>query len=310
MLAMKYLITTGLLLCLLGAPFHGIEAQKDSWIEVSADAEYFRVSMPHQPREENERTRYGPIDANCTRYEVWADGAGYALWALVNKTFNTFQATDPDKYLDDCADLVWEALLKPVRDKLPNDRGARAAMTYVKELPANPLAGREYSVALGDMSGTIRFYIAQTRIFVLLAVNFPGGVWARERFLGSFAVLPNLPIQRPNYGDSKSRGTGKTSEDDPVFQGSEVTQKIRVLNKPPPIYPESARKYGVTGTVVLRAVFSKDGEVTNLYVIRKLPHGLTQAAMRAARAIEFSPAMKDGRPVSQYMELQYNFNVY
>jgi TonB family protein len=307
---MRYLITTGLLLCLPGAPFYRTAAQKDSWIEVTVDAEYFHVSMPYQPREEEERAGHGRITANGKRYEASTEGEGYVLWALVNKTFNAFQASDPDAYLDDCADLVWEALLKPGGDKLPNDRGARAAMTYVKELPAKPLAGREYSVAAGDVVGTIHIYIAQTRIFVLMAVNSRKGQWERARFLGSFAVLPNLPMQRPNYGDPKFGITSTANEDNRVFQGSEVTQKIRVLNKPPPIYPESARKYGVTGTVVLRAVFSKDGEVTNLYVIRKLPHGLTQAAMRAARAIEFSPAMKDGQPVSQYMELQYNFNVY
>ena len=309
MLAMKYLITSGLLLILLG-PFHKTEAQKDSWIEFSAEADYFHVSLPHQPKEENERIGYGQIDANGNRYEASADGGGYVLWALVNKTFNSFQATDPDMYLDECADLVWEAFLKPGRDKLPNDRVARSAMTYVKELTRNSLAGREYSVVIGDKTGTIHIYIAHTRIFVLLAASSPGGVWERERFLGSFTVMATLPIQRPNDGDPKSRDTQTSDYGDKVFPASEVTQKIRVLHKPEPTYTEGARKYAVRGTVVLRAIFSKDGEVTKVDVIRKLPHGMTQAVMRATRGIRFSPAMKDGQPVSQTVELQYNFNLY
>jgi TonB family protein len=82
---------------------------------------------------------------------------------------------------------------------------------------------------------------------------------------------------------------------------------VRVLSKPEPTYTESARKYQITGTVVLRALFSAEGKVTDIYVIKKLPHGLTGATIKAVRGISFTPAVKDGHPVSMYMELQYNF---
>jgi TonB family protein len=307
--SMKFKLTAGLLLCLLGTCVDRTHAQEDRWIEVSADTEYFHVSMPHQPRQENESTGYGQINAIGKRYETATDGAGYALWALVNKNFNAFQATDPEMYLDECADLVWEGLLKPGRDKRPNNLVAWAAMSYVKELPPNPLAGREYTVTIGDKTGTVHIYVAQMRIFVLLAMNSPGGVWARQRFLGSFTVMPSLPIQRPNDGDPKS-GERTTGDQDQVFPASELTQKVKVFHKPEPTYTEGARKYHVNGTVTLRAVFSKNGEVTKVDIIKRLPHGLTQAAMRVTRGIRFTPAMKDGRPVSQYVELQYNFNFY
>jgi TonB family protein len=62
--------------------------------------------------------------------------------------------------------------------------------------------------------------------------------------------------------------------------------------------------------VVLRCVFSKNGEVTNISVMRKLPHGLTGQALDAARRIKFIPAQKDGNPVSMWMQLEYNFNLY
>jgi hypothetical protein len=38
-----------------------------------------------------------------------------------------------------------------------------------------------------------------------------------------------------------------------------VTSKARVLSKPEPTYTEAARKNQITGTVVLRAVFSSGG---------------------------------------------------
>jgi hypothetical protein len=37
---------------------------------------------------------------------------------------------------------------------------------------------------------------------------------------------------------------------------------------------------------------------------------LTEKAISAARMIKFMPAMKDGRAVSQYIQIEYNFNLY
>lgn len=95
-----------------------------------------------------------------------------------------------------------------------------------------------------------------------------------------------------------------------IFTGKEVTQKVRVVSKPEPQYSEAARKAGVTGTVVLRAVFSAEGEVKRIEIARALGYGLTTRAVTAARQIRFTPAMKDGTPVSMYIQLEYNFHLY
>jgi protein TonB len=83
-----------------------------------------------------------------------------------------------------------------------------------------------------------------------------------------------------------------------------------VLEKMEPTYTEAARKAGVSGTVILKGVFSQSGEVKDLVVIRALGYGLTSKAVQAARKIRFVPATKNGQPVSMWMELQYNFNLY
>jgi TonB family protein len=66
----------------------------------------------------------------------------------------------------------------------------------------------------------------------------------------------------------------------------------------------------VVGTVVLRAVLSADGAVKNVRVMQALPYGLTTNCVRAARQIRFRPAETDGNPVSMYIQLEYNFNLY
>lgn len=105
-------------------------------------------------------------------------------------------------------------------------------------------------------------------------------------------------------------GGGGGTDYNRIFRSAEVTSRARVLEKPEPQYTESARKNQITGTVVLRAVFSSSGSVMNISTIRGLPDGLTERAIAAAKQIRFVPAQKDGHPVSMWMQLEYNFNLY
>jgi TonB family protein len=95
-----------------------------------------------------------------------------------------------------------------------------------------------------------------------------------------------------------------------TFAGSQVEQRARVLFKPEPTYTEDARRNQVTGTVMLSVVFASNGDVVQIRAVRTLPYGLTERAIVAARQIKFVPAVKGGHPVSVFMQLEYNFNLY
>lgn len=97
---------------------------------------------------------------------------------------------------------------------------------------------------------------------------------------------------------------------DRIFSGKDVTSKARLISKPEPQYTEDARKNQIVGTVVLKVVFASNGTVTNIRTVSGLPYGLTERAITAARQIKFQPATKDGHPVSMWMQLEYNFNLY
>jgi TonB family protein len=75
-------------------------------------------------------------------------------------------------------------------------------------------------------------------------------------------------------------------------------------------YTEIARLNLLQGTVVLSVVFSNEGKITDIRVIRALPDGLTQRAIRAVKAIRFQPATKDGVPVSVRGTVEFSFNLY
>lgn len=123
------------------------------------------------------------------------------------------------------------------------------------------------------------------------------------------------PGEKGNMGDgSRQLGCcgpgGAPDNEGRTFAGSQVEQRARVLFKPEPQYTEEARRNQVTGTVTLRVVFSSNGEVVQIRAVHTLPFGLTERAITAARQIKFVPAIKGGHPVSMFMQLEYNFNLY
>lgn len=123
------------------------------------------------------------------------------------------------------------------------------------------------------------------------------------------------PGEKGNIGDGSRQtgccGPGGGSDDNGrPFAGSQVEQRARVLFKPEPTYTEEARRNQITGTVMLRVVFASNGDVVQIRAVHSLPFGLTERAITAARQIKFVPAVKGGRPVSVFMQLEYNFNLY
>lgn len=141
--------------------------------------------------------------------------------------------------------------------------------------------------------------------------------------IGSGKGLGIGPGDGPGVGDGRNGNTGGGDKqlgccgpsgggdpDKRTFRGSEVDQRARLLSKPEPQYTEEARRNQISGTVMLRVVFSSSGEVVQIRALNTLPFGLTERAIAAARQIKFVPAMKGGHQVSVHMQLEYNFNLY
>ncbi|HJQ33980.1 MAG TPA: TonB family protein [Pyrinomonadaceae bacterium] len=126
-----------------------------------------------------------------------------------------------------------------------------------------------------------------------------------------FGAARPLPFQdRPE----PPGGGGPGRPNEPIdytrpFRQNEVTKRALITFKLEPGFTEESRRNNVEGVVRLRAVLNASGLVTNISVVKGLPDGLTEKAIAAARQIRFTPAEKDGRAVSQYVVLEYNFTV-
>ena len=99
------------------------------------------------------------------------------------------------------------------------------------------------------------------------------------------------------------------SQRDATITNATSTLKPQIIYKEKAKYTEAARLIRVQGTLLISAVFTADGHVTDVHVIRGLPAGLDNEAIKAVSETVFLPALKDGKPVSFTMSITYSFNL-
>jgi TonB family protein len=302
------------------------------WVNVSPEGEWFTVRMPKQPAAVEQRVQANGLNASGFRYAAAADDqTTFIVWSM--KGFGSIGplgiGSDTVKffpggalYLDDIDELAWELLVTPemerlAREKVDKRRMAEInpGMTYRREFDVSGWAAREYSVRLEKSRGPVYVCADGPQVYIVAALGDDAGDARLKQFVDSFALKRAAPAP-PLLGDGiRSSSGGNTGGDAPVdysrpFRQSEVTKKLLITYKPEPIFTEQARKFNVAGVVRLRAVLHSSGTVQNMVVVKGLPHGLTEKAIAAAKQIRFTPAEKDGHTVSQYVTLEYNFNIY
>ena len=100
------------------------------------------------------------------------------------------------------------------------------------------------------------------------------------------------------------------SAPEPVVYSSSPDLKPTISYQGKALYTVKARDEKVKGRVVLNALFHESGRITDIRVIKALPHGLTEQAIGTAYLIKFTPAIKDGKAVSVRGSLVYDFDLY
>lgn len=84
----------------------------------------------------------------------------------------------------------------------------------------------------------------------------------------------------------------------------------RPRNYTPPAYPPEAERAGIEGQVILTLDIDKQGKVTKAVVTEPGGHGFDEAALEAAKKLEFEPARKaDGTPFAARIRYRYAFTL-
>jgi TonB family protein len=140
------------------------------------------------------------------------------------------------------------------------------------------------------------------------------GVWTlanpRARVFGDLFYLERGGGRGWGRGHRAKRCRHHRRDSRRTYAATEVTSRAVLLSKPEPGYTEEARARGTSGVVTLRMALGADGRVSNIEVLEGLPDGLSERAIDAAERIQFAPAQRDARPVSQWVTAEYVFQLH
>jgi TonB family protein len=84
---------------------------------------------------------------------------------------------------------------------------------------------------------------------------------------------------------------------------------VDIVAKPRPEYTAEGRSLKLEGDVVIDVVFLANGTMQVNHVVSGLGHGLDEAAVRAAQAIKFKPAKREGQPVDFPARVRIEFRM-
>lgn len=173
-------------------------------------------------------------------------------------------------------------------------------LNNAKDLALDGVAGKSF--VFSDGKGMVHFFATKNRLYDFRA----HGAYLDDARITTFFAL--LSLKKQDQTIEVFDGPGSFYETNPldVHRSPDLDSKVRMHSKPDPDYT-AAIKQRISGKVILRCIFTSNGTVTNFIVVQGLPGGLTEKAIEAARQIKFTPATKDGKPVSMWMQLEYRF---
>lgn len=94
----------------------------------------------------------------------------------------------------------------------------------------------------------------------------------------------------------------------PLRVGGDVKAPI-IVNRAQPDYTETARKARIAGVVIVEAIIDKNGNVDEVKVVKGLPMGLADEAVKAVRKWKFKPGTHNGQAVATIFNLTVNFKL-
>lgn len=279
----------------------------NQWARYSGKDEEFSVLLPERPaahsklRPKLASEQRPPSGTDYERgriYGAYADGIVYVIMS--------FDRVGKEK-LDDFIE-EFQKYHRPV-----------SGMMFVRDVTRDDISGKQYRIKLSGVEGVTYFYLTRKHIYVLQAAGDDENNPAVRRFLTSF-TLNGKALVNDIAGDSGeaqsstklvvSSSVSQPSTSDEVFSSKEVTRKAIVVMRPEPQYRDQARMSNATGKIVIRAVLSSSGQVDGIKIVESMPNGMTEGAVEALRNLKFIPAIKDGKFVSQYVQVEYHFGSY
>ncbi len=126
----------------------------------------------------------------------------------------------------------------------------------------------------------------------------------------SFIVFIPVKLNRMNWRPPKTLAAIFTASDIDIIKTKLYEKKPKPLSIPAPKYPESARRAGIEGDVIIKVLVDVDGSILDARIF--LSSGfeeLDNAALEASMKAKFEPATQLGRPVKVWVSIPIKFKL-
>lgn len=251
----------------------------DEWQRYTVAGEEFSVKLPGRPVLSPLQVWVSRLQKKRSENTLLASSEG------VHYTVYSYENPKPRQSLDDfIAEQTTQ--LKPKR-------------VAKRNLKRDGLTGHEYAWIENDRVKIEQYFATKEHLYRFVVTGASADDPRAQQFFSSILFGENP--------EGIAIGDGPGGNGEKIYTAKEVDQKARITRAFPPDYTDEARKNQVTGTVYLKVALSSTGQITHISVVSGLPFGLTERAIAAARKTEFTPAVKDGKNVSMWMQLEYNF---
>lgn len=110
-------------------------------------------------------------------------------------------------------------------------------------------------------------------------------------------------------GDGNGPGDGSGRNGPPPAAIAKTTP-LKITFQPKATYTDDARSNNVQGAVRLKITLLASGQVGSIVPLTRLPNGLTEKAIAAARQIRFEPKTVNGVPITINITREYTFTIY
>jgi protein TonB len=130
--------------------------------------------------------------------------------------------------------------------------------------------------------------------------------------VGAGGIAVPAPGQAAPAAQKTTKAAPKTLRKVPASAEASCLEELvkpKPITIPQPLYPAAARADGIAGKVRVELSVDEQGQVVSARVLEGLGHGLDDAALEAARAAHFEPAMRCGKPTKTTFVIGMRFTL-
>jgi hypothetical protein len=276
----------------------------DGWIRVATDDGVFSVEMPS-------KFRMMHFDETIDFYRGQSRYALSDIRILSSFENGTLIRLEIYRGHANVARAFYDSGTYSRMRKGPQIKGTGYTIRQRRQVSAN-FFSVTYFVAVGG------------RVFVLMAASRNGETPEIKRFLDSLninrsgkqfepdEVLPisRLPLTKVKIEMERDEPIEPAKDASP--QTGDDTQRLplTIIVLPSAGFTPAARESGVSGKIVLRVQFAKDGFIPEIRIRRALPAGLIQQVLLAALRMSFLPRVDNGVAIDVTRNIEYTFSIY